>query len=479
MKTLSSPKNRESHPSLRRRRRKATTTVSATTVSAIQTRFVKTADGCDLEVLESSLSSAAAAPSSSRAPLLFVHGSGHAAWCWREHFMPYAAERGFESFAVSLRGRGASGPPPAGARAGGTLESHAEDVAAVARGLVGEGRRPPVVVGHRCVCVEREEKREMRERRQKREEGRKKEKKTATMNSGPLSKLGPSSKNPLVLTQQLRGARGAETGAERAREKRFFFFSFFVVFFFSSSPYFRDRVDELRPSLGQRGHGRAHRQRSRAVSLFWGERRRRGALYRSRTRPEKKLKKTLKKTQTKKNRWVSAKLTFGFITRAYARDPALCRLMFFSEQLPEEEVARLVRLLRENDGETPVLDVRELPKQVPLPGPLFPSSCSSCNSSDALLRWPAFVLGGREDTIVDERACAECAEWLEVGRGDDGEDRGDGDDGEDRDRDDDDGEDRDGSRNQLVMLDGLAHDCMLDARWREAADALLGWAEGV
>jgi hypothetical protein len=29
------------------------------------------------------------------------------------------------------------------------------------------------------------------------------------------------------------------------------------------------------------------------------------------------------------------------------------------------------------------------------------------------------------------------------------------------------------------MIEGLAHDCMLDARWREAADSLLSWAEGV
>ena len=111
------------------------------------TRFVKTADGCDLEVLESKASPSSSSP---RPPLLFVHGSGHAAWCWAELFMPYASSRGFDSVALSLRGRGKSGPPPPGARAGGTLESHAEDVAAVAEMLVSEGRsgRPPIVVGH-------------------------------------------------------------------------------------------------------------------------------------------------------------------------------------------------------------------------------------------------------------------------------------------------------------------------------------------
>lgn len=41
-------------------------------------------------------------------PLLFVHGTGHAAWCWDEHFLPYFAARGFSAHAVSLRGHGKS-----------------------------------------------------------------------------------------------------------------------------------------------------------------------------------------------------------------------------------------------------------------------------------------------------------------------------------------------------------------------------------
>lgn len=41
-------------------------------------------------------------------PLLFVHGTGHAAWCWDENFLPFFAEKGFSSYAVSLRGHGKS-----------------------------------------------------------------------------------------------------------------------------------------------------------------------------------------------------------------------------------------------------------------------------------------------------------------------------------------------------------------------------------
>lgn len=41
-------------------------------------------------------------------PLLFIHGTGHAAWCWDENFLPYFAGKGFSSHAVSLRGHGNS-----------------------------------------------------------------------------------------------------------------------------------------------------------------------------------------------------------------------------------------------------------------------------------------------------------------------------------------------------------------------------------
>lgn len=36
-------------------------------------------------------------------PLLFVHGAWHGAWCWEEYFLPYFAEHGYRSVALSLR----------------------------------------------------------------------------------------------------------------------------------------------------------------------------------------------------------------------------------------------------------------------------------------------------------------------------------------------------------------------------------------
>jgi pimeloyl-ACP methyl ester carboxylesterase len=43
-----------------------------------------------------------------KTPLLFVHGTGHGAWCWDENFLPYFAGKGFSSHAISLRGHGKS-----------------------------------------------------------------------------------------------------------------------------------------------------------------------------------------------------------------------------------------------------------------------------------------------------------------------------------------------------------------------------------
>lgn len=76
------------------------------------------------------------------APLLFVHGAWHAAWCWDEHFLGYFADQGYHALAVSLRGHG--GSPTAKPLRACSLADCVEDVATVAAGLPTE----PVVIGH-------------------------------------------------------------------------------------------------------------------------------------------------------------------------------------------------------------------------------------------------------------------------------------------------------------------------------------------
>ncbi|NUT34968.1 MAG: alpha/beta fold hydrolase [Hamadaea sp.] len=43
-----------------------------------------------------------------RPPVLFVPGFGHGAWAYAEHWLEHAASRGFPSYAMSMRGHGAS-----------------------------------------------------------------------------------------------------------------------------------------------------------------------------------------------------------------------------------------------------------------------------------------------------------------------------------------------------------------------------------
>ncbi len=75
-------------------------------------------------------------------PILFVHGMSQAVWCWAEHFLPYFAQHGYVSHALSLRGHGGS---EGRERLRWTsLDEYVSDVAQVA----GQMERTPVLVGH-------------------------------------------------------------------------------------------------------------------------------------------------------------------------------------------------------------------------------------------------------------------------------------------------------------------------------------------
>lgn len=75
-------------------------------------------------------------------PLLFVHGVGHGAWCFDQHWMPAAAEQGWPCYAVSLRGHGTSAGAEQLRRA--TLRDYVHDVLQA----IIELPAPPVVIGH-------------------------------------------------------------------------------------------------------------------------------------------------------------------------------------------------------------------------------------------------------------------------------------------------------------------------------------------
>lgn len=73
-------------------------------------------------------------------PILFLHGMYHGAWCWDEYFLPYFAERGFDVYAMSLRGHGQSEGNIRWAR----LRDYVADLAQV----TSQFSAPPILVGH-------------------------------------------------------------------------------------------------------------------------------------------------------------------------------------------------------------------------------------------------------------------------------------------------------------------------------------------
>lgn len=82
------------------------------------------------------------AASTTKPPLLFVHGGYCDAWCWDPHFLPWFARKGYPSHALSLRGHGESAGRDLMWLAG--LDDYAADVERVAAQLP----MPPVLVGH-------------------------------------------------------------------------------------------------------------------------------------------------------------------------------------------------------------------------------------------------------------------------------------------------------------------------------------------
>ncbi|KAL3699112.1 hypothetical protein R1sor_017134 [Riccia sorocarpa] len=76
-------------------------------------------------------------------PLVFIHGSMHAAWCWAFRWMPFFSARGYDCHAISFLGHGASDVPQG--PVAGTLESHAEDIAHF---IKSNFSIPPVLIAH-------------------------------------------------------------------------------------------------------------------------------------------------------------------------------------------------------------------------------------------------------------------------------------------------------------------------------------------
>ncbi len=75
-------------------------------------------------------------------PILCVHGAHHAAWCWAENFLPYFAQNGYDSYALSLRGHG--GSEGHDRLRWYSMDEYVSDLANVINGM----EKQPVLIGH-------------------------------------------------------------------------------------------------------------------------------------------------------------------------------------------------------------------------------------------------------------------------------------------------------------------------------------------
>ncbi len=75
-------------------------------------------------------------------PILFVHGMWHAAWCWAPNFMPYFAQKGYDTYAISLRNHGKSQHLKPTWRV--RINEYVEDVRQAVESIEGD----PILIGH-------------------------------------------------------------------------------------------------------------------------------------------------------------------------------------------------------------------------------------------------------------------------------------------------------------------------------------------
>ena len=84
--------------------------------------------GVKIQVLSST-----PAGSTTKPPIVFVHGSFHAAWCWSEKWFDYFVDKGYPVAAISLRGTG--GTPAGDGVKKVSIDNHVRDLRAMLQRL--------------------------------------------------------------------------------------------------------------------------------------------------------------------------------------------------------------------------------------------------------------------------------------------------------------------------------------------------------
>ena len=86
----------------------------------------------------------ASSSSAERAPVVFIHGTFHGAWCWERHWMERFAAAGLECHAISLRGTSGSPTDQKSVQ----IDEHVADLTSFLSEALDASARPPTLVGH-------------------------------------------------------------------------------------------------------------------------------------------------------------------------------------------------------------------------------------------------------------------------------------------------------------------------------------------
>ena len=128
--------------------------------------------------------------------------------------------------------------------------------------------------------------------------------------------------------------------------------------------------------------------------------------------------------------WKSLKITYAFIAKQFGTDSKSCRECFFSKEVGEEDVKKYMRLINDS-SKARLLDLRKLNEELPIAD----KSGGKKKGKEKVL-----VIGGRDDYVVDATGVRETAEFWQT---------------------------------EAILIDGLAHDVMLDTKWQTVAERMM------
>ena len=131
----------------------------------------------------------------------------------------------------------------------------------------------------------------------------------------------------------------------------------------------------------------------------------------------------------KEDLWKAMKITYAFIAKQFGTEAKSCRECFFSESVAESEIEKYMRLINDS-SKARLLDLKHLNEELPI---VVKNDAKKGNER-------VLVIGGQNDYVVDNTGVRETAAFW---------------------------------RSKEILIDGSAHDVMLDSKWQTVAEIMM------